>query len=86
MVLLQVLWSDIDYMDRNRIFSFDPINYPVAKLAAFVARWVGDSPAWEARGLEVWEYARLLSLVHPCICIFGLINYQWLRSMRSRPG
>ncbi len=36
----QVLWSDINYMDRNRVFSFDPVNYPVPELNDFVARLV----------------------------------------------
>ncbi|KAG1674693.1 hypothetical protein FOA52_007217 [Chlamydomonas sp. UWO 241] len=35
---LDVMWSDIDFMDRNRVFTYDPVAYPPAEMAAFVDR------------------------------------------------
>jgi alpha-glucosidase (family GH31 glycosyl hydrolase) len=32
---LDVVWSDIDYMDRFRMFTTDPVNYPAAELSKF---------------------------------------------------
>ena len=34
---LEVIWNDIDYMDRYRIFTTDPQRFPTARLAEFVA-------------------------------------------------
>ncbi|KAI1749329.1 glycosyl hydrolases family 31-domain-containing protein [Xylaria castorea] len=33
---LEVLWADIDYMDKRRIFTTDPDNYPLDKMRALV--------------------------------------------------
>ncbi|KXZ44302.1 hypothetical protein GPECTOR_70g533 [Gonium pectorale] len=33
---LEVVWSDIDYTDRARMFTLDPQRYPQARLRAFV--------------------------------------------------
>lgn len=41
------MWTDIDYMDGRRDFTFDPVNFPVKDMAAWVQelhinrqRWV----------------------------------------------
>ncbi|KAF6262255.1 glycosyl hydrolases family 31-domain-containing protein [Scenedesmus sp. NREL 46B-D3] len=44
---LEVMWSDIDHMDRYRDFTFNPVGYPAGEMAAYVnslhaagQRWV----------------------------------------------
>ncbi|KAM3510770.1 hypothetical protein MY11210_005600 [Beauveria gryllotalpidicola] len=34
---LETMWTDIDYMDRRRVFSLDPERYPLASMRALVS-------------------------------------------------
>lgn len=34
---LETMWTDIDYMDRRRVFSLDPERYPIDKMRALVS-------------------------------------------------
>ncbi|KAK3373241.1 glycosyl hydrolases family 31-domain-containing protein [Lasiosphaeria ovina] len=35
---LETMWTDIDYMDRRRVFSLDPDRYPISKVREIVDR------------------------------------------------
>lgn len=39
---LDVMWSDIDYMDGCRDFTLDPVNYPVERVRKFVEQLHSD--------------------------------------------
>jgi alpha-glucosidase (family GH31 glycosyl hydrolase) len=39
---LDVMWSDIDYMDKYEDFSWDPVNYPASTVAQFVSKLHGN--------------------------------------------
>lgn len=40
---LDTQWSDIDYMDRYKLFTLDPVNFPQSQLGPFVERLHNDS-------------------------------------------
>jgi alpha-glucosidase (family GH31 glycosyl hydrolase) len=40
---LDTQWSDIDYMDRYKLFTLDPVNFPQGQLGPFVERLHNDS-------------------------------------------
>ncbi|KAG2498166.1 hypothetical protein HYH03_003923 [Edaphochlamys debaryana] len=45
---LEVVWSDIDYTDRCRMFTFDPQRYPEQRLRAFVDGLHAKGQRWVA--------------------------------------
>lgn len=43
---LEVIWSDIDWMDRYRNFVPDPVNYPPGEMAAFLTSLYAAGQHW----------------------------------------
>ena len=53
---LDVMWSDIDYMDQKRDFTLDPVNYPLQEVQKFVSALHADNQFYvviEDPGIEV---------------------------------
>ncbi|WIA37090.1 hypothetical protein OEZ86_014060 [Tetradesmus obliquus] len=43
---LEAIWTDIDYMDRFRDFTFDPVRFPVNAMREFVASLHASGQRW----------------------------------------
>ncbi len=43
---LEVLISDIDAMDGKRVFTLDPVHYPLSEMQAFVEKLHGNGQKW----------------------------------------